>query len=136
LGDVAARGVGSAGDDEKGVHVAVGDTVGLLEARFADWTIDGDEPGDDVLCAVQSGDRDQRILRGARAARGRLRVAREALIGVEARAEAIVRAAGHDFDVSESRLAILEEGGFVRGKTTERTAGAWRVSAHVRIDWP
>jgi hypothetical protein len=28
LGDVAAGGVGSAGDEEKGVHVAVGDTVG------------------------------------------------------------------------------------------------------------
>ena len=67
LGDVAAWGVGSAGDDEKGVHVAVGDTAGLLEARFADWAIGSDEPGDDVLCAVQSGDRDQRILRGARA---------------------------------------------------------------------
>jgi hypothetical protein len=44
-------------------------------------------------------------------------VAGETLIGVEARTEAIVRAAGHDFDVSEARLAILEEGGFVRSKT-------------------
>ena len=68
LGDVAAGGVGSAGDDEKGVHVAVGDTVGPLEARFAYWAIGSDEPGDDVLCAVQSGYPDQRILRGARAA--------------------------------------------------------------------
>jgi len=68
LGNVAAGGAGSAGDDEKGVHVAVGDTVGLLEARFADWAIGSDEPGDDVLCTVQSGDRDQRIPRGARAA--------------------------------------------------------------------
>jgi hypothetical protein len=58
------------------------------------------------------------------------------LIGVEARTEAIVRAAGHDFDVSEARLAILEEDGFVRSKTAERTAGAWRASAHARIEWP
>jgi len=50
-------------------------------------------------------------------------VAGETLIGVEARTEAIVRAAGHDFDVREARLAILEEGGFVRSKTAERTAG-------------
>jgi hypothetical protein len=62
-------------------------------------------------------------------------VAGETLIGVEARTEAIVRAAGHDFDVSEARLAILEEGGFVRSKTAERTAGAWRASAHARIAW-
>ena len=56
-------------------------------------------------------------------------------MGVEARTEAIVRAAGHHFDVSEARLAILEEGGFVRSKTAERTASAWRTSAHARIDW-
>src|SRR5579863_6151329 len=43
LGDVAAGGVGSSGDDEKGVHVAIGDTVGLLEARFADGAIGRDE---------------------------------------------------------------------------------------------
>jgi hypothetical protein len=55
------------------------------------------------------------------------------LVGVEARTEAIVRASGHYLDIGEPRLAILEEGGFVRRKTVQRSAATRRAAAHARV---
>jgi hypothetical protein len=57
------------------------------------------------------------------------------LVGVEAGTETIVRAAGHDLDISEPRLPIPEERSFVRSKTLQRSAGTRRATAHARIDW-
>src|SRR5450759_2586440 len=45
LGDVATGGVTSPGNHEEVAHFAVGDSVALLEPRFADRTILCDEPG-------------------------------------------------------------------------------------------
>jgi hypothetical protein len=62
-------------------------------------------------------------------------MARGALVGVEARTETIVRAAGHDLDLRESILPILEERSFVRSKTLQRSAGACWATAHARVYW-
>jgi hypothetical protein len=75
------------------------------------------------------------IKRRARSAFARLRVARETLIGVEAGAEAIVRAAGHDLYISEPRQSILEERSFVGCKTLERSASTRWTTAHARVYW-
>jgi hypothetical protein len=58
----------------------------------------------------------------------------EALVGVEAGAEAVVGSSGDDFDFAEADGAILEEGGFVGGKPGERGAGAGRTCADSGID--
>jgi hypothetical protein len=134
LGDVAPKGVSSPGDDEQVVHFAVTCPVGApLEPRFADRTILRDEPWHRVLRPIQGGNRDQGILRRARSACGRLRVARETLVGVEAGTEPVVRAFGHDLDISEPPLPILEERSFVRSKTIQRGAGIRRVTAHTWV---
>ena len=74
-------------------------------------------------------------MRRARSAYARLRVARQTLVGIEARTEAIVRAAGHDLYISKPRLPILEERSFVRCKTLERSAAARGAAAHAWVYW-
>jgi hypothetical protein len=56
------------------------------------------------------------------------------LVGVEAGTEAIVRAFGHNLDISKPRLAILEERSFIRSKTLQRGATR-RATAHARVYW-
>ena len=114
MGDVATGSITSPGDHEQVVHFAIGGAVALLKARFADGTILHDEPRHRVLRPIQGGNCEQGILRRARSAASRLRVARQTLVGIEAGTEAVVRALGHDLDFSEPRLPILEERNFVR----------------------
>jgi hypothetical protein len=61
-------------------------------------------------------------------------VAGETLVRVEARAEAVVCAFGHNFNFSEPRLAIQKENCFIRRKTGQRTAGTLGTAAHTRVD--
>src|ERR1700746_2777693 len=96
LGDVAAGSIAPPGDHEEGVHVAVRDAVALLEALLAGRTIWRNEPGDGVLRSVRLPNFGHGILRGARSPGSRLGVAGKALVGVETRAESIVRAALRD----------------------------------------
>ena len=46
-----------------------------------------------------------------------------------------VYAFGHDLDIGEPRLPILEERGFVRSKTLQRSAGTRRATAHTWVYW-
>jgi len=94
-----------------------------------------DEPWHRVLRAIQAGNCGQGIFRRTRSAGIRLRVAREALVGVEAGTEAVIRAFGHDLDFSEPGLPILEERSFVRSKTLQRSASTRRAAAHARVYW-
>jgi hypothetical protein len=135
LRDFATRGVGSAGNHEEVVYRTVADSVTRLKPRFADRTILSYEPWHSVLRPIQSGNCDHGILRRTRTASGRLRVARQTLVGVEARTEAIVCAAGHNLDISEPRLPILEKRSFVRSKTFQRCAGTRRATSHARVYW-
>jgi len=133
LSDVAARGITAAGDDENVVDVAVGLSIAFLEACLADRAIRHNEPRYFVGRASEVSHIGQGIFRGARSAQSRLQMARGALVGVEARTETIVRAAGHDFDFRESILPILEERSFVRSKTLQRGAGSRRATAHAGV---
>jgi hypothetical protein len=94
-----------------------------------------DEPWHRVLRAIQAGNCGQGIFRRTRSAGIRLRVAREALVGVEAGTEAVIRAFGHDLDFSEPGLPILEERSFVPRKTLQRSASTRRAAAHARVYW-
>jgi hypothetical protein len=136
LGDVATRGVTSPSDYKEVAHFTVTRPGGAqLEPRFADRTILRDEPWHSVLRAIQSGNCDQGILRWARSACVWLRVARQTLVGVESGAEPVVRAFGHDLDISEPRLPILEERSFVCSETLQRSAGTRRATAHAWVYW-
>jgi hypothetical protein len=117
------------------VHFAVGGGVALFEPRFADGAIWHDEPWHRVFRPIQAGNCGQGIFRRTRSASIRLRLAREALIGVEAGTQAVVRAFGHDLDFSEPGLPILEERSFVRRKTLQRSTGTRRATAHARVYW-
>jgi hypothetical protein len=135
LSDVAGGGVGASGDDEEVVDFAIVGAVGaLFEAGFTDGAAGGDEPGDRVFRSAERGNGKERIVGGAGSTHGRLRVAGEALVGVEAGAEAVVGASGDDFDFAEANGAVLEEGGFVRGKPGERAAGTGNAAADSGID--
>lgn len=135
LRDVATGGVSSPGDHEQVMDFAIGVAVALLKPRFAHRAILRDEPWHSVLRPIQGSHCDQGILRWARSADTRLRVARQTLVGVEAWTEAIVRAAGHNLYISEPRLPILEERSFVRSKILQRSAGTRRATARARIYW-
>jgi hypothetical protein len=60
-------------------------------------------------------------------------MARQALVGVEARPQPIVVASCHDLDVSESRKPIFKERAFIRGKALQGTASPWGAAAHTSI---
>jgi hypothetical protein len=62
-----------------------------------------------------------------------LRVARQTLVGVESGTEPVVRAFGHDLDISEPRLPILEERSFVCSETLQWSAGTRRATAHAWV---
>jgi hypothetical protein len=117
------------------MYSSVGDSVTALKPRFVDRAILRDELGHRVLRPIQAGNFGHGIFRRARSARIWLGMARETLVGVEARTEAVVRAFGHDLDFSEPRLAILEESSFVRSKTLQRSAGTRRTTAHPWVYW-
>ena len=135
LGDVAARRVGTPGDDEDGMHVAIVGSVRIaLKACFADGPILRDEPWHHVLRAIESGDCDQGVSRRARSAGGRVRVARQTLVGVEARAESIVAASTHGLDFSKPGEPILKERVFVRGEAGQWIAGTGRAAPHPGVD--
>ena len=103
LGDIAARGVAPTGDDEEIVHLAVVSSVRIpLKACFPHRAFRRDEPGHHVLCPIERRYRDHGVLRRARSAGSGLRVAGEALVGVEAGPEPIVRASLYNLDFYES----------------------------------
>ena len=134
LGDVATRGVTATGDDEEVVHTAIVGSVRIpLKACFTDGTILRDEPRHHVFCTIESGNPDQGVPRGARSTGSRLRMARQALVGVEARPKPIVVASCHDLDLSEPGESVFKERTFVRSKALQRTASACRTGAHPRI---
>ena len=60
-------------------------------------------------------------------------MAGETLIGVKARAQAVVRAVVYNFDFSEPRLPIQEERCLVRSETLQRTARTRRATAHAWV---
>src|SRR5262249_58944812 len=84
---------------------------------------------------IKGGNADKGFVRGAGPARRWLRVARETLVGVEAGTEPVVRTFGHDLDISEPCLPILEERSFVCGETLQRSAGTRRATAHAWVYW-
>jgi hypothetical protein len=63
-------------------------------------------------------------------------VAREALVGVEARSEAVVAASRYHLDFCKPVDPVLEKGGFVGSKVIQGIAGPWRSAPHSRIDRP
>jgi hypothetical protein len=63
-------------------------------------------------------------------------VAREALVGVEARPEAVVAASRYRLDFCKPVDPVLEKGGFVGSKVIQGIAGPWRSAPHSRIDQP
>src|SRR6516165_1746703 len=74
LCDVATGSIRTASNHEQCVHIAIGGAVHVLEACFAYRTVFHDEPWHPVLRSIQSSHRQQRVLRRARSASGRLRV--------------------------------------------------------------
>src|SRR5256884_572232 len=127
LTDIAAGGVLPTGDDEQRVNIAVGNAVTFLEARFTDRAIRRDEPWHGVLGPIERRDGDQRVLRRARSAPIGLRVAREALVGVGARPEPVVRVSLDRLDFAKPGLTVLEENCFIRRETRQRSASARRA---------
>src|SRR6266446_4024665 len=119
------------------MHAAVvGSVRSALEACLADGTVLRDEPWHHVSCALERGDRDQGVRRRTGSADARLRVARQALVRVEARPEAVVLASRHRLDVEELGEPMLEECGLVRGKALQRSADTRRAAAHPGVDGP
>src|SRR5919109_1453882 len=135
LTDIATGGVLPPGDDEERVNTAVGNAVTFLEARFTDRAIRRDKPWHGVLGPIERRDGDQRVRRRARSAHVGVRVAREALVGVEARPEpALVWVSLDRLDFAEPGLTVLEENCFIRRQARQRAACARLATANAGVD--
>jgi hypothetical protein len=117
-------------DDEQAAHPTIAATVRLVfEPRLANRTIDRDERGQHVARAQRRRDLDLWVDRRARASGGRLRMASDAAIEVEARPEPIadaVRLGERLESAREERLLRCREAG-------QHCADARGAAANARI---
>ena len=130
LNGVAPGRVLAARHDEQAVNHAIGRSVRVgLESRLSYRSVDGDERRHRVQRSKGRRNGQLRVLERARPAAGRLRVAPDASIEVEARPEASFGV----FGGLELNLALLEERMLGLGQSGQMVARSRWSSAHARI---